>query len=303
MYTGFCIRKNIFSDVFFQPTLSSQPLFSPIFSSSLPYLRAQASSPVSVLLLLSPPASRAPPLSPMARACPLAGVRLPPCLWCSPRPAAPSSLSLSSPPTSSLHVVESLRTAVPPAPSPWPASSAWPCPRLLPRVTCRSPFPWPRPALAQFLPMVLGSPPTPRIVYPSLFGHNKNAGRSDLTVELPRQCALSARSALIPITPRSSLCPCCVIGSRLPGLCRVCLGAAPVGRLGVKSPSRPGFWHVSSLAVTSSTASDLPFMMFTKCSTKSSNESYCHRLRRMEIVELARRCRRSPSSSTPCPKP
>jgi hypothetical protein len=145
--------------------------------------------------------------------------------------------------------------------------------------------------------------PAPRIVYPSLFGLSKNAGRSDLTVELPRQRALSASSALIRITPRSSLYPCCVVGSWLPGSCRVCLGAAPVGRLGVKSPTRPGFWHVSPLAVTSSTASDLPFMMFTKCSTKSSNESYCHRLRQMEIVELARRCRRSPSSSTPSPKP
>nr|ACG37536.1 hypothetical protein [Zea mays] len=35
----------------------------------------------------------------------------------------------------------------------------------------------------------------------------------------------------------------------------------------------------------------------------NSNESYCHHLRRMEIVALARRCRRSPSSSTPSPKP
>jgi hypothetical protein len=60
------------------------------------------------------------------------------------------------------------------------------------------------------------------------------------------QHALSDRSALIPVASRSSLCPCCAVGSWLPGWCRVCLGAAPVGRLGVKSPSRPGFWHVSS---------------------------------------------------------
>jgi hypothetical protein len=30
----------------------------------------------------------------------------------------------------------------PPAPFPWPAFSAWPCPRFLPHTTCQSPFPW-----------------------------------------------------------------------------------------------------------------------------------------------------------------
>jgi hypothetical protein len=57
-----------------------------------------------------------------------------------------------------------------------------------------------------------------------------------------RQHALSDRSALIPVAPRSSLCPCCAVGSWLPGSCRVCLGAAPVGCLGVKSRAVHSFF-------------------------------------------------------------
>jgi hypothetical protein len=57
--------------------------------------------------------------------------------------------------------------------------------------------------------------------------------------------------------------------------------------------------EAQSLAVTPSAASDSSCVMSTKCSTKNSNESSCHRLRRMEIVVLTHRCRRSPSSSTP----
>jgi hypothetical protein len=51
--------------------------------------------------------------------------------------------------------------------------------------------------------------------------------------------------------------------------------------------------EAQSLAITPSVASDSPYVMFTKCSTKKPNESSYHRLRRLRIVVPTRRHPRS----------